>query len=294
MTLSDYLHLSPFEGILQAINAQYSFDYHPQRTQLDHLEIDDTDPTRINLRLKTHISSSDQNRLEEPSRKAFTLQRLWLADYLNASGPFLVKSLTPPFSADDFLHHISESTGIHLTHDDIEPMYWTDYRSDNTYVVRAHPLSLRWAGSFVVSFDHNKADIADSIVQTELPALWLSDSPKNIAAYQLMDVDFTGDRDDLIWLERDDDRLPVDRLVDILRRNHQASWQMTNTPSVFNLTWEVVSNDTGVVYPLYKVLYNGRVKSEWTPVKDKRYVLVLALSPEYCLNLSGMVLLHYN
>ena len=96
-----------------------------------------------------------------------------------------------------------------------------------------------------------------------------------------MDVDFTGDRDDLIWLEKDDDRLPVDRLVDILRRNHAASWQMTNVPSVFNLTWEVVSNDTGVVYPLYKVLYNGRVKSEWTPVTNKRYVLVLALSPEF-------------
>ena len=120
----------PFRGDLAAINAQYSFDYHPQRTQLDHMEIDGNDPTRINIRLNTRISSSDRNRLETPSRTAFTLQRLWLSDYFNTDGPLVLESLKPPFSVDDFLHRAAEVTGIQLTHDDIEPMYWTDYRAD--------------------------------------------------------------------------------------------------------------------------------------------------------------------
>ena len=295
MKLEDYLHLPPFEGLVGAINTQYVFNLNANWTTITRLVPDIDDPHRLFVTLQVHRSSSESNQDPVPPPLDFHYTRFDLATYVTPTQPFVVRDRTLPLSTADLVELLSEETGYRFTYDDFLPMQWDTPTADGVYTVKAHPLSLRWVGEFQFVLDDVKASVSSKVQKTKLAnAMQWAQDRRSPGPYQVMDIDFTNDRDELIWLTRGDQRLPTDKLIEILRRNSRQSWQMSLAPSVFNLTWDVVTGDTGVAYPVYNVLYNGPVRSQWTPVTDKRYVLVLGLSQELCLNLTGMVLLHYD
>jgi hypothetical protein len=295
MKLSDFLHLPPFHGLVEAINAQYALNFHPQRTYLDTLTVAPDDPRRIQVQLSTNRSVSDRNLDPVIPPYEFSYQRLDLATYFNSDGEVVLDDLYGPFGANRVIDRLCDKTGWVLLYSDFESTYYSNPEPNDVLVLKAHPMSLRWSGELRFRVSVPSVPLDTTVHTTRIPdALPESQEAKTPGAYVLMDIDFTDSRDDLYWLEPGDDRLASDRLVKILRRHSKLSWQIRNQQSVFNLTWEVVTTEAGGQYPKYRILYNGPVRRQWTPRMDRQRVLVIAVSPYYCFNLSGTVLLHYD
>lgn len=288
MYLERNFHLPPMEGILRAINSQYGGGYLTGRTHVKGITY--TPSGDVELTLFETPTRGDTDLRPDMGEKTFTVQRFSLNDQFPDPIEVRLGGLEYPITTNELVEVLSITTGVYFTSRDVVGRRWATPPANDEFVINAHPESIRWLGSITVKSVVSKHVLADMVDDTWFPDLLaLSDLPIGIGMLQLMDVDFTDERDTLRALERDRTNVPNRELLRVINRYAEWPWVIEDDLVSWNLAQ--LDSDGSLTY---RVLYNGRTESEWTPRTDVNSVAVLELSSEYSANVGGYLTLHYN
>ena len=292
MHLKRHFHLPPLEGVLRAVNFQYGGDYDPTRT--DVVQVVYRADTRLDLTFHEHRSQGPQQLRPGGEDRTFTVDRFSLNTEYPEDVEVRLDHLTFPITTNDLAEVLTVVTGVSFAPDDFAPAQWAIPTASGRYPLTANPESFRWLGGMTVSVVPLKRPVDDVLTHTDLTHTLASVSDGlSPGMFQLMGLDFTDDRDVLKALRVDRSAVPNRDLLEVINSRSVYSWGVDFTYSSWNLAHELI-DPNGPSQVTYNVLYNGRAVSEWTPRLDCRYVTALGLSPDYCANVSGYILLHYN
>lgn len=291
LVTDDYLKLDPWEALIRIINDRYHLELDTKTTTMVSFEVGTG--TRTSIRLSRKRSDSPRNLLPEFTERTFHYSRIDLESYFG-SEPIVVSDIALPTSTSTLIKQLSTASGVVFSHNDfINDFIETDEELEG-YVLQAHPKSLRWVGSlrFTNRTEPKSLDLVTNPVLKEALTLHDAEVEKIIGRHLLVNRDFTPYRSLLELLQIGGYELPPERLLTILNdlgEEQGSSWVCEDGLKPWNIASRVTDG-----LAMYEVIYNGVVLDRWTPRRDIRSVLVLRIHPDYCTNLSGYLLLHYD
>lgn len=204
---------------------------------------------------------------------------------LNASDMFndvvVPVALAGQTSTYDLLEDINKTLGLQLTTNDIilEPVSTRVLPSIGT--VKIKPGNPAWTGTVWFSINRVPYQLEEWVTQRNLPVL---DYPTHqteriqgpLYAYP---HDFSDHGDQLLTYSNGS---PTDALLDVFKDVLPFdTWVLRAQPKPFNLMGSLV-------------LYNGNIREPWSFRPGFKYILVIELSSEFCTNIAGYLVLHYN
>lgn len=153
---SDYLSASPWEALLQLVNDNCGLHLEPASTTLTYLEsLSDDGETKVTL-----TASRSDNSLKPPfAYRVFKYYRLDLAVVLSDYDGGFIDPENDVHDTRWVMTWLSNKTGIAF---DLNDFQHVTVRNMETFVLKAHPMSLRWYGSITLtiapSVDHARLE----------------------------------------------------------------------------------------------------------------------------------------
>lgn len=289
LTTEDYLKLDPWDALIEIINQKYFLQLFSTTTQVVQFIPGSGVDTQI--RLKANRSTRGQNLLPPFVERTFRYQRLDLTEYFG-SQPIVISNVRAPVSTDSLVRKLTQQTGITFTVDDfLNEIIMTDAEL-NDYTLLANPKSLRWVGQVRISGVSDLTALDQVVTQPNaIEQLNYAGVPetKQSAVFHLSRFDFSEYRRELLVMRAGKQVIPHKRIAAILTAVTKEPWVCQSTLSNYNIATDITQE-----VPQYTVVYNSVVSETWTARKNKRYVMVLQLSPTLCDNLSGHLLIHYD
>lgn len=288
-TTRDYLKLSPWDALIQMVNDQRYLQLDAKTTSLTRFTV--LTPMTVEVVLETQRSSDEANILPAVPPQVVRLQRLDLATFFRQTEAFDVTGLPLPVNTQTIVRQLGERNAIAFDLDDFDH-FNIEQLTDDTYTLAATPYSLRWTGQLTFRLTTPPTLDLGSATVVELPDAFIypnADTTKTQGWFYLMPYDFTAYRQDLLNLGNGSYSLSGDYLARILTHVTGESWQCHTTPGPHNLCAAVVDDE-----PRYQVEYNGPTLPRFTPKTGYQRLLVLRLGADYCTDIGGHLLLHYN
>jgi hypothetical protein len=149
ITPSDrYLEESPWEAFIMMVNDQYHFQLFPETTTL--VGIESLANNRVEVTIASQRSRSLRNLLPSLEQFTFVLTLIDLSTYFGGALSIPASELTTPSTMTIVNWLQTNINAIPFYKDDIihEEI---DLPLPVTYVLNAHPRSLRWSGSVTIT-----------------------------------------------------------------------------------------------------------------------------------------------
>lgn len=286
----DYLKVDPWTAVIEMINNEYGTELQPYSTQLVSLESLGGKSTKI--KIKTNISTSPTNtmpKVELP--EYFIYDRIDLSTLFKGGPQYLVSNVRLPMTTFQVAGMVDKKNEVVFSYTDLEADQFDLF--DRQYKFVARKDSLRFVGNVGFSFVNTLKQSIAGFNKVEFPQAntWQfgNDGSKTTGNYLFTGYDFTTYRDTLIPEIANKHICNPNALLNLIGKVTGQIWTVDGNPVDNNLCYEIYQGE-----PRIKVVYNGIRDAAYTSRTDMTYVLVLALSPTRCSNVSGYLLLHYN
>lgn len=276
----DYLKQSGWVGICNLITNHTNRTVIPSSTELLDLQL--INSRDVSITIKRNGSTIE----------TYRYKRLDLSEFFRSTTVLGIPNIQLPLNTYQVMTEIGRINGITFDLEDFEIEALTTY--DRTYTIKAKPTSLRFYGEMQVRLLPNLIEDISSytkVLQSDTYALPNANTnpKKAIGVYYVTGYDFTEHRELLKVIQMDKPKPPGKKLATILEKVTGFKFTLSTDPKEKNLYM-----DTVLGIPTYRVAYNGVVLPRYTNRTDIENVLVLNLSPTYCTDIVGHLLIHYN
>lgn len=286
----DYLKVDPWTAVIEMINNEYGSELYPNSTQLVSLE--SLGGTKTKIKIKTNISKSKTNtmpKVELP--EFFTYDRIDLGTLFKGGPQYVMSSVRMPLSTYQVAGMLDKKNEVVFSITDLEADQFL--RFDTPYKLVAREDSLRFVGKVDFSFENTLQYDLSPPMRDEFPNAntWQlgCDGTKITGNYLFTGYDFTSYREDLIPEKSHHKFSNPNRLRGMIKTITGQDWVLDGNTVDNNLCHDIFEGELRA-----KVIYNGKRDPGYTSRTDMNFVLVIALSPTRCQNVSGYLLFHYN
>lgn len=276
----DYLKQSGWVGICDLIANHTNRTVVPGSTELLDLQL--INSSDVSITIKRNGSTIE----------TYRYKRLDLSEFFRSATVLGIPNIQLPLNTYQVMTEIGRVNNITFDLEDFEIETLTTY--DRTYTIKAKPTSLRFYGEMQVRLLPNLIEDISGYTKVLQPDTYalpnVNTNPKKAnGIYYVTGYDFTEHRELLKVIQVDKPKPPGKKLAAILEKVTGFKFTLSTDPKEKNLYMDAV---LGI--PTYRVAYNGVVLPRYTNRTDIENVLVLNLSPTYCTDIVGHLLIHYN
>lgn len=276
----DYLKQSGWVGICDLITNHTNRTVISSSTELLDLQL--INSSDVSITIKRNGSTIE----------TYRYKRLNLSEFFRSTIVVEILDIQLPLNTYQVMLRIGRVNDITFDLEDFEIDLLDTY--NHIYTIKAKAKSLRFYGELQVRLLPNLLKDISSYGITLQSGIYTlpnanTDPKKAIGVYYVTGYDFTEHRELLKAIQVDKPKPPGKKLATILEKVTGFKFTLSADPKEKNLYM-----DTVLGIPTYRVVYNGVVLPRYTNRTDIENVLVLNLSPTYCTDIVGHLLIHYN
>ncbi len=275
---------TPWQALIDMINAKFLLRLDSKTTILKEL----IPGTGVDTTIK--IDAFRNSTLPELTQDTFTYQRLRLEDFFPSA--LQINTIVAPTNSWIVANTIFKGLGIVIDRNDFIYEEIETLADLSHYVLKANPYSLRWVGEVVINGGWDLIDLSTHLTYLNLTETlqYPTDVEDTIfGIFNTTPFNFTRFNNELRGVKEWSSGTTSLRLAAILTDITQKHWICEGTLNPYNICSELNQGDASHV-----CVYNGPVNGYRTARRDIRNVLVLQLNEQFCSNISGQILLHYN
>lgn len=282
------LREDPWVAICDMINEEFNYQLDHTTTVLETFTV--LNPQDIKIKISRQLGTYSGNLLPKLTVTEFTYRRLPLS-YINEGATVLhLNTVELPLNSYQLAKLIADDGDIVLTKEDIvfEPI--DNYST--LYTLKASPNSLRFYGTATISVSNTNKTSLGQFMQLRQPLTNTIDNAANQlqsnGSALVYTVDFSKHREYLRTVGGSNGYPDAIKLSGILQDVTGKGFRAVDGIRSNNITDQMIDG-----FPIANVIYNGPLTPEYTRRKDITHVLVIKLNPDYCLEVAGWLLIHY-